>query len=348
MTSEDTCPDFTLKCEGRYLGKAFTGHAFAVPVDGADAFYAAHDVDMIESGRRSFLSSMRIPKSFFEERNPTLRGDLVVDTKHTTKEKRKTESLFVLVIDGAIAYVAPDLPGTLGWEGPEDTMKLDTTVWGAIHFDVGCGMVQYVFQPNRDEYASRRLVPAAFLSIPIFYTKGVQLTLGLYDMQSQSMALDSTFSAPCSIKPGFLTPERFRDLRGAMTRAAKTLHTVKYGPFLDLMDGPLGLSEAKDALNALLEQDKCPVPTRIVKKSLQHLELLKTGKPVPRLSPDTQSSWSDLLEIFLFYAQQTKKMVTRNTVNRKILDYFANACAPNLVPKKPVELFDYVTKDSDE
>lgn len=309
--------------DGTYLGKAFGGHAFSVPLDKADAFYQAYKGDMVASGTRSFLSSMRIPGGFFKERNPVLQQELVVDTKATVKQKKKADELYVLVIDGVIQYVAPHLPASLGWEDPMETLGLNPEVWAPIEFDVNCGCVEYIFFPDKGDLVEDQYFPVAFLTLPIFYSKPIKIDLGIYKLRCQNGAMDDINTSSATFKPDSLNPDIFAAFAGGVKTATNHL-SEQYRRFLDyLSTEKLGIESARTFMKSLLEDPDPPVPTRLAKKVLQHIDLLGSGKDVPAHSPDTMDNTYDLFDTFTFYSHQgSTKLTSRNNTDRKSLRLF--------------------------
>jgi len=305
------------------LGEAFSGQVYSIPLDKADSFYENHKDDMVTSGFRSFLSSMRIPTGFFKERNPVLQQDLVVDTKATVMEKSKAQELFVLVIDGVIQYVAPHLPTSLGWEDPKETLGLNTEVWYPVEFDTASGCIQYINFPDRGKVVEDQYFPVAYLTLPIFYAKPIKVDLGIYKLRCQNGAVDDINTSGVSFKPDSLNPDIFGAFADGVARATKNLSS-QYGAFFDFLGASkLCVDDARLFMRQLLESSDPLVPTRIVKKVLQHIDLLSSGKDVPSNSPDTIDNQYDLFDLFTFYSHQgTTKLTSRNNTDRKTFRYF--------------------------
>jgi len=308
---------------GTYLGEAFSGQVYTVPIDEADKFYESHKEDMVASGFRSFLSSMRIPTGFFKERNPVLQQDLVIDTKATVLEKSKAKELFVLVIDGVIQFVAPHLPSSLGWEDPKETLGLDPEVWYPTEFDTNSGCVQYLNFPDRGNLTQDQYYPVAYLTLPIFYAKPIKVDLGIYKLICQNGAMDDISTSGVSFKPSSLNPDIFAAFANGVSDATKKL-SVEYNKFFDFLNAAsLNVDEARTLMRGMLEASDPLVPTRVVKRVLQHVELLRSGKDVPSNSPDTVDNQYDLFDLFTFYSHQgNTKLTSRNNTDRKTFRYF--------------------------
>lgn len=315
-------PEFAIQ-GAEYLGKSFSGDTFSVRLEKADEFYQAHKDDMVPSGLKSFLSSMRIPGGFFKERNPVLQQDLVVDTKATVKEKKKAEELFILVIDGVIQFVAPRLPSGLGWEDPTVAIGLDPEVWSPIEFDVNSGLVQYIHFPDKRNLVEDQYFAVAFMVLPIFYAKPIKIDLGIYKLRCQNGAVDSINTRGATFRPDSLNPTIFAAFADGVCDATKELAET-YQSFFDFLGSTeLGVESARSYVRGLMESPSTDIPSRVTKKVMQHVELLASGKEVPSNSPDTMSNYYDIFDAYTFYSHQgTTKLSSRINTDRKTFDHF--------------------------
>jgi hypothetical protein len=228
-------------------------------------------------------------------------------------------------------------------------MELDTSVWMPILHDLAAGIIQYVYLPAPAEGLTEEMVPAVFMSLPIFYHKPVRMSVGGYCVMTGNLFVDGTWVAHYDFRPGALVPSKFVPIRDVSGKAALLMHDKRYSRFFEkAMEKPLTPQGAKEYLDILMDDPKPKIPRRILKKTTNHMILLLSGKNIPNMSAERVENYMDLFDTALFYTQDNKNMRSRIAATKKILDFFAREVLPEIVPAKPEKLSDYLFKEEKE
>lgn len=318
-------------CES--VGRAFGGEVVAVPIESVDEFYKENTGDFTTDGRRSFLTALKIPVGFFDQRNAVLRNSILIDVQQAFREKHERGRILCLVQDDHIQYAAPDMG--LGAEDPETALGLDPNEWNPRDVDYKAGYVHYVNLPKDlvvDEYVS-----TAHLALPLFYAKPLRFELGLFKVRCSNGAVDDVMIEGAALRPEAISGTLFAAFaRGVLTvaRQVKRFHEN----YLDILKAePIpSLYHAREFYKGMVDPatKKAPVPKKLLDEAKRHVDLIEKGEPVPPMSPEKIETEYDLFDTLIFYAQQLNSVASRRKAEANTFRFFRTRHAEKLEDKR--------------
>lgn len=293
-------------------GSAWGGIVHEVKIGDSDDFYRENVESFSQSGRRTFLSAMGIPPSFFMARNVALQDNMLTDVKQIVAESKKSESIYVLDQNGVLQYSA--VATSLGWEGPDNTLGMDTGQWVPRFQSVSTGMVSYVragdkVGVNRNDYFT-----TAFMKVPIFLVKPVSFEIGMFKLLCTNGAVDVINAKGFSLKPKDFSKEIFQAFMGGLSGAIDRI-CVNHSTFVNLLrEEKTSIPEARQLLHSMSdpESGRSLVPKAVLKETLRHLDLTEKGKAVPPQAPTIIDTQYDLFDAMTYYARGSATATDRN------------------------------------
>lgn len=267
--------------------------------------------------RKSILRMAKVPVEFYEDLPPGLRRE----TLQTVCSKGSMD--FLLLADGQkLEYAAKAThPFEYYEEDPFHALSLqdfeNDQISRGWRFDPHSGECLYVFSSE----AGTDYVPSVELRVPVFYSRNITISYGLYKDYCKNRVIDPDTQPELSLPfDPFSARFAISDFIYAMLKSANSRR-----PLYDQVLGALKNEAAgNESVKALLHDQDSRDRLRHAPlgKLKVHLRLITNGLALPEASPLSFSSWYDVLDVLAFYSSRMKDLEKQRFGSIEIFRYF--------------------------